>query len=640
MKRFLPILVSGLLAAGAASAAPGDTTWVQAHNDMQLDHYGNFDVPVQFPNGSTSYRKIIMTVTIGKYQCPGNPQYCGDWDYTVLNYLMTPGGDTLELGRLITPYANAGSPRTPWGWKQRYEYDVTDFYPLLKDAGAVRLHYSGYSWGFTGNIKFAFIEGTPPRNVVGIERLWHGSFPYGKPSDPISNYMPAMSKTAPAGAQSAEMKFTITGHGADDLGCSEFCEKFYEVKVNGNFKEQKTIWRDNCGSNHIYPQSGTWIYNRGNWCPGDLINPNVHTLGVTGGASYSVGVDLEQYTGSTSIQGTSQGSYIIESGVWYYGAPNRSVDASLDDIIAPSDHEVHFRQNPTNGHPIVKVKNTGSTAITSLKFEYGIDGLSSMQYTWNGSLSSLKEQQIELPVMKDLFTYSGAGKFTIKILEANGQADGDNTNDKLTSSFVAAPLWSTKFNITMRTNNFPETDWRIYSSDNKIVKERIGSNTKFRYVDTVELGPGAYRLEVIDNACDGLSWWANSGQKGTGNMSVNPASGAAYKLNGYFGGDFGCGFTQYFNVNWPQAVEEVKAITAAIDVYPNPAGSQLQISLKGINVMSGALYLLDAAGRVVLQQMATGTEEKIDVSALSNGMYTVVYADNNTSVKARVIVAK
>jgi len=40
---------------------------------------------------------------------------------------MTPGGDTLDLGRLITPYANAGAPRTPWTWQQHYVYDITDY---------------------------------------------------------------------------------------------------------------------------------------------------------------------------------------------------------------------------------------------------------------------------------------------------------------------------------------------------------------------------------------------------------------------------------------------------------------------------------------------------------------------------------
>ena len=107
--------------------------------------------------------KIIMIFTLGKYSCPAGTQYCADWDYTVQNFLMTKTGDTVELGRLITPYANTSYARFPMTWKQRYTYDVTDLYSLLKGSAAIRIHYSGYSGGFTANITFAFIEGKPKK---------------------------------------------------------------------------------------------------------------------------------------------------------------------------------------------------------------------------------------------------------------------------------------------------------------------------------------------------------------------------------------------------------------------------------------------------------------------------------------------
>ena len=120
-------------------AAVGDTTFVQG-NIVNLNYYNNFDSTIVFPNGTKSYQKIIMIFTLGKYVCPNNPQYCADWDYTVQNYLMTKTGDTIELGRLITPYANTSYTRFPLTWKQRYTFDVTDMYPLLKDSAKVRIH--------------------------------------------------------------------------------------------------------------------------------------------------------------------------------------------------------------------------------------------------------------------------------------------------------------------------------------------------------------------------------------------------------------------------------------------------------------------------------------------------------------------
>src|SRR5690606_16326991 len=259
----LPVLLSATL----LFAAHGDTTKVQTFAGLQMNHYGAFDTTVEFPDGSVSYRKVLMTFTLGKYACsgynpnnagdgPGKTGWCGDWDYDVHLFIMTKTGDTLEMGRFITPYARQTAPRTPTTWKQRYEFDVTDFYNQLKDSATVRIFYSGYSWGFTGNVRFDYIEGTPPRNVIDIERVWGSGSRFGDTSAAqfIENKIDTKSLTAPANTQFSELLFTITGHGADDNGCSEFCKKFYEVELNNNKFDKTDIWRDDCGSNHFYPQ--------------------------------------------------------------------------------------------------------------------------------------------------------------------------------------------------------------------------------------------------------------------------------------------------------------------------------------------------------------------------------------------------
>ena len=101
----------------AGYANPGDTTWVQANN-VQLDWYNNFDTTISFPDGNVSYRKILMVFTLGQYNCPSGSQYCHQWDYDVHNYIMTPAGDTVELSRLITPFATSGWSRFGPTWKQ------------------------------------------------------------------------------------------------------------------------------------------------------------------------------------------------------------------------------------------------------------------------------------------------------------------------------------------------------------------------------------------------------------------------------------------------------------------------------------------------------------------------------------------
>lgn len=649
MKKLFMIMMLGVLTS-TVQAAPGDTTTVQAQNDIWMDHFGNFDSTVNFPDGSTKYRKILMTFKLGRYACPGNPQYCGDWDYTVSVFVTPKNGDTYELGRLITPYAGDGWPRTSTSWTQRYVYDVTDFYPLLKDSCSIRIRYSGYSWGFTGNVKFDMIEGVPPRNVLSVDKLWTGSFGYGR-ATPIDDNVTTITRTAPASAVSTEMKFTITGHGGDINNCSEFCSKYYQVKLNNNQIAQTDIWRDDCGFNHMYPQNGTWIYNRASWCPGDKVFDKIYKLSnVTGGNSYDIDVDFEAYTGAPNPNSGSQASYIIGANSFYYGGFNKSVDASLDDIIAPSDHETHFRENPMTGRPKVTIQNTGSTTITSVKFKYGVSGSGKTEeFTWQGSLAPLEIADVELGVFFDFRTMSsGTYDFDVEILEVNGQQDEDATNNRMSSTFQTAKRFPMTIIVEFRTNNdvvngVSETNWKIVEVFNgNTYYERVNNAPATTYKDTVELGVGMYKLVVEDAGCNGLTWWANP-NGGNGYIQVKrTTSPIAFPLKGDFDGDFGCGFSEYFNVDWPAAVSEIEIETPELKIHPNPATSQVNVTLKGVKKPRGTIQLLDIIGRVVKELSVNNNYIAINTTQLSSGTYTVVYIDNTNSVKLQqqVVLAK
>src|SRR5690606_7598766 len=116
-----------LLGTSALFAAEGDTTIVTSHNETHLETYTSYDAAISFPSGSETYRKITMEFELGKYACPGyNPSnpgeganqtgWCGDWDYDAHILICNASGDTVELGRMITPYANSNWPRTPLTW--------------------------------------------------------------------------------------------------------------------------------------------------------------------------------------------------------------------------------------------------------------------------------------------------------------------------------------------------------------------------------------------------------------------------------------------------------------------------------------------------------------------------------------------
>lgn len=641
--RIITVLAVLIACMPAIYAAPGDTTKIQAQSDIWMDHYGNFDSTVEFPDGTTTYRKIRMTFTLGRYACPGNPQYCGDWDYTIQTFLMTKTGDTIELGRLISPYAGDGWPRTSTSWKQRYEFDVTDFYPLLKDSATIRIHYSGYSWGFTGNVKFDFIEGTRPRDVISVERLWGASYPFGKTLS-INDRIASVNKTAPSGTQFAEFGVTISGHGSDAAYCSEFCKKYYEINLNSSKFDKTDIWRADCGFNHMYPQNGTWIYDRGNWCPGDKVFTNTHKLaGVTGGNSYDLDIEFENYTSASG-----DASYTIEGNVFYYGAFNKTLDADLEDIIAPSTHETHFRYNPATGKPIVRVKNTGSTTITSIKFRYEMSGgTGTNEFTWQGSLASLESAQIELAPFYDFRKASGTHTFTAEIIEVNGTTDNDATNNKLTSEFKSALKTPQTIIIELKTNlaevgGISESSWKIIDLYNGFVMaERKNCAANTLYSDTVKLNVGMYKLVVEDAGCDGLNWWANTAA-GNGYLYLKtPASGLPLQTTGYFSGDYGCGFTQFFNVDWPAAITDVHAVNPALTAFPNPARNELRVNLEGVTESKGNIAIIDMTGRVVMREHCSSSHNLINVNAFAPGVYRVVYSGTDGHrLQSSIVIAK
>lgn len=623
-----------LFLANLVQAAPGDTTVVQSqHTATQLANFGNYDAPAVFPNTSTTYRNINMTFTLGKYACPGSPQYCGDWDYTVQVFLHTPT-DSFEIGRLITPYA--GISRFPLTWQHRYNFDLTDYAQYLKGNTSIRVHYSGYSGGFTANIKFTFIEGTPPRNVIKIDRLWHGGFGYGN-SASIETQVNGRNLQMPATATSAELKFNITGHGSNPQdNCSEFCSKYYQVKVNGNLTAQTNIWKADCGSNQLYPQTGTWIYDRANWCPGELVNSNYHpVVGVTPGSNFNLDVDFQPYSNPSS-----QASYIVEGQVIYYGAYNFPTDATLEAIISPNNHEAFFRNNPACEEARIKVKNTGTTNITSLALVYGLQGGNAHTYNWSTFLLPGETEEIILPGNTEFISMgTGAAKFYTRISSVNGAADANLQNNELVTDFTPMPVWPNEIIIRLATNSggFNSNSWKLFDSNNNLVRQRINTTNLTNYADTLAMPVGCYRLEVYDKECNGLNWWAAPGQ-GNGSLLVRyKNSPQPIQLKGYFGGDYGCGFSQAFRVQTALGTSEALN-KFDFTVYPVPAQEVLTVKLQAASGKPTRLELYNTLGQLVYQNTTLLTETRINVQQLPAGIYLLRGQTEGKFLQKQVVI--
>jgi hypothetical protein len=157
MKKILFTLCLFAAITSELSANTGDTTWVTIYNSRKITQYGNYDTSAVLPTGKR-FRKIRLHYILGRYACPAGTQYCGSWDYTTQVYVKPAGADTIEIARVITPYA------TDWlttNRKHDYIIDVTDYASVLNGNLDFRYIYQGYSWGFTVTLKLEMIEGVP-----------------------------------------------------------------------------------------------------------------------------------------------------------------------------------------------------------------------------------------------------------------------------------------------------------------------------------------------------------------------------------------------------------------------------------------------------------------------------------------------
>lgn len=619
-------------------AAEGDTTWVQAHTSVDMTWYGAYDAWAEFPNDPTkTYTKVIMYYTLG---CASSG--CSGWDYDVEIRAMIPTGtydsnvasiDTLtmdttwnvfevqehyEMGRLVTPYGTYmrdGTNGFDNSWTHPYVYEVTDFVNLLQDSVLIRSFYSGWSSGFSADVRFAFIEGTPPRDVLGIENVYSGSGGYVNSGDWEVNHWPAASVSMGADAKNSRARVTISGHGFDNsASCAEFCPRDFSLYVDSDFEALETIWKGDCGHNPVYPQGGTWIYDRADWCPGSKVIQRSYDLSdkLMPGSSHVIDMNMQAYSWS----GTQTPSYKYEVQLVSYGDPNFNHDAELLEIVAPSQHADYTRMNPICDHPIISFRNTGGEPLGTVLIEYGVVGGTPCYYRWWASgdpLGIMEEETITLP----LFDWTGFNstnpEFYAKVSEPNLMADEYALNDMQTSSFDVVPQLESQLILWLRTNNVAaDNGYEVIDENGTVLYSRApGTMTAAtQYKDTFNLDEGCYTLRVTDATGDGLAWWANAA---AGNGSCRLRRGSTGGLLKSFTADFGSEIYYQFTVGYPQGsdptvdvdcsprtgIDNVLEDDSRLNIFPNPGSGLYSIEFDALGSGSYRMLIMDSSGKTI-----------------------------------------
>jgi len=546
-------------------------------------------------------------------------------------YNTFPEVNRYELARYITPYGIGLSLGTGWTWT----FDLSDYRTLLADS----VHLSAGNWQELLDVKFLLIEGTPPRDVVSIQNLWNGSFNFGQPSDPIESHLTPMNVSIPNNALNTRWKSRVTGHGMDTpQNCAEFCPKTHYYKVNNTQQFSQLVWRDNCDVNPLYPQGGTWVYDRANWCPGAEVWTYDFELTslVTPGSTFSLDHDVQTYTNNGEWS-----YYQIEDQLVTYGAPNFTLDAAIVDIISPSKDQMHLRHNPICTEPLIVIRNTGSTNLTSLTITYGLNGAIPSVYNWTGNLKFMESTTVELGT----FNWAqGASDFTVTLSNPNGGSDQYSFNNSMTSEFTYPLLMPSRFVIEFKTNNFPsENQYTLKDQAGTVIHSRNGASLSANtfYRDTLELMDGCYVFELTDAGEDGLSFWANTSQ-GSGNLRFRNSFNTSLIKN--FGTDFGGQIYQQFTVGLTSSVDEnISNSSPGMNVYPNPNDGAFYIDfdLNGSN--DGVIEIFDMLGHVIRNYKVSELDNNVireNISSYSDGIYFVTLRVGSQSISKKVVISK
>ena len=535
-----------------------------------------------------------------------------------LNYWSEPFEiiDRYELARYITPYGiNLTLGPDGWAWV----FDVTDYAPLLKDS--VELQCG--NWQELLDLKFAFIEGTPPRDVENVTAFWKGIHYLNNWDATIlpQTYAPG------EGEEMWRLKTRASGH---DFGqgnnCAEFCYNTHSVKVNDTQQWSWEIMQE-CADNPLYPQGGTWIYDRAGWCPGAPVRTEDLELTplVAGQDSFTVEYDVTY---------DPYGNYRMEGQIIGYGPANMAYDVEVMDILAPNDDKLLSRLNPVCENPVVRIRNTGSEPLTSVTFTYGITGedLVTETLTFESPLAFLETRDVELPY--DATAYFVGDDEEVLRFEVRGDVAGDLDEDPsngwMSTTFRRPPTWQynslddNRMIVWTKTNNVPgETTVEIRHADGGLYWARSYSEANTTYRDTIVLNQGCYRFTVNDSGDDGIDFWANN--DGSGYVRLKKVAGGNFKV---FESDFGKSISQafYWATNLYSGVDEQPAAGGDVAVFPNPLQDQLTLLPAGFSGQA-EYHIHNVQGQLIDQGVwhaQAGRQSILDASAWPSGTLVVV----------------
>jgi hypothetical protein len=558
----------------------------------------------------------------------------------LINHTLTYFGepfeviDKYEIGRFITPYGinlDLGPDGFTWA------YDVTDYADLLQ--GQVDL--SSGNLQELIDLKFLFIKGTAPRDVIDIKKVWGDMRSYKYKDLSADTKLSEIEVPLNPEAKQFKLITRLTGHGHNSNDgssphCCEWKDNTHYLIVNSENVANWHIWQTyDCALNPVYPQGGTWPGSREGWCPGDLVKDhNFELTKYIEGNSVKLDYDITPVPQDNL--GMGNGVYYMAMHLIEYGESKFDHDCEVYNVIMPSNNPYYSRKNPICANPMIIVRNNGKQDVTALTFKYKVSGGEEQTYNWTGTIPQNEMITVSLPIPNSEF-WIGDNKhaFTVTVLNEDGTDDDYPGNSTYLSHFNMPDLLPEKIIIEYKTNKRPQHyTFEIKDLQGNVVFSKSGLFQDRLYRDTLDVPQGCYTFEFTDLYKMGLSYWAYPAQ-GSGYVRFLDLNNKVVKA---FNPDCGRGYNYAFNLGHITMVQENNE-NYYLQPFPNPTMDYVYLTVT-YPVGNAEISVYDIMGKVVWNKSAyIGSDFNIRIPTedMPTGIYFIRVQNNDYNLITKFV---
>mmetsp|Transcript_14007 Transcript_14007/g.34658 ORF Transcript_14007/g.34658 Transcript_14007/m.34658 type:complete len:782 (+) Transcript_14007:59-2404(+) len=287
--------------------------------------------------------------------------------------------------------------------------------------------------------------------------------------------------------------------------------------------------------------------------------------------------------------------------------------------------------------PTIRIRNAGSTQLTSATITHQLDTDTPVVINWTGSLAMDAFEDIPLTALA--VSGVGAHTFSASVANPNGTADESPSNDSNTKNFsIPDSFEATTIRVIITPDRYgAETTWNLTNAAGTV----IGSGGPYTTTGTNATQPDeitdvmitvldeCYTFTLLDSYGDGICCLYGAGTYRLEDQDNN------ILING--DGSFGASVSNLFKVIPPLSVDK-NALASSLRIYPNPSASDFTVNVSNFSNISYEI------SNITGQRMQAGTfnqgNNTLSMQTEASGMYFIKITDVETNISITKKIVK